>query len=242
MGEIRGSRASGGALHQGFVGLVEVVGEGDDGEDAGNQARNGRGEHEAVGEEGGDPLADAEVAGQELAQGSSQALASGLLVHALGALLLLELGERGTQRARDRVPRQEQAHLVGRHPEQRYVPGLYPLRYRPPGLPGDEEKEGQDQVKDPYQRGVGGEGLLPSVVALEDSLLRLGVAHAFSFVRYAPTLGVPLGSTTRLAGPRPASPARDIPRAAPGLNISSLPRIQPPRPSGVRNGAKICRP
>src|SRR3712207_556481 len=47
-------------LHEGFVGLVEVVGEGDYGEDTCHEARHGRGEHEAVGEERGYPLADAE--------------------------------------------------------------------------------------------------------------------------------------------------------------------------------------
>src|SRR5918998_5958929 len=85
---IRRVRASG-PLHQGLVCLVEVVGEGYDGEDAGNQARDGRGEDEAVCEEGGYPLADAELAGQKLPEGLPQALAPGLLLHPLGALFLL---------------------------------------------------------------------------------------------------------------------------------------------------------
>src|SRR5215218_376664 len=100
-------------LHQGFVGLVEVVGDGDDGEDAGHQTRDGRGEDQSVGEERGDPLADAKVAGQELPQRPPQALAPGFLVHGLWALLLLELGERGAQGARDRILRQHHAQLVG---------------------------------------------------------------------------------------------------------------------------------
>ncbi len=45
---------------------MQVVGEGDDGEDARDKTRGGRGEHETVDEEGGYPLADAKLAGQEL--------------------------------------------------------------------------------------------------------------------------------------------------------------------------------
>src|SRR5215208_7324242 len=82
-------------LHEGLVGLVEVVGNSDHGKDAGYEAGDARREYETVSEERGHPHAEAELAGQELAHGPSKPLAPGLLVDALGALLLPEFGERG---------------------------------------------------------------------------------------------------------------------------------------------------
>src|SRR5215204_7180614 len=81
-------------LHEGLVGLVEVVRDGDDGKDAGYEAGYARREYETVSEKRGHPHAEAELTGQELAHGPSKPLAPGLLVHALGTLLLPQLGER----------------------------------------------------------------------------------------------------------------------------------------------------
>src|SRR5918998_2507920 len=131
-------------LHEGLVALVEVVRDGEDGKDGGYEAGDARREYEAVGEERGHPHAEAELAGQDLAHGPSQPLAPGLLVDALGALLLLELGERGAQGARDRVLGPDQAQLVGRHPEQRKVLCIYPLRYVPSRALYKEEKDSED--------------------------------------------------------------------------------------------------
>src|SRR5918997_6834738 len=98
---------------------MQIVRDGDYAEHGGHEAGYARREHEAVGEEGGHPHAEAELARQELSHGSSQTFAPWLLVDLLGALLLLEFGKRGTQGARYRILGAEQAQLVGRHPEQR---------------------------------------------------------------------------------------------------------------------------
>ena len=75
--------------------MVEVVRDGDDGKDAGYEAGDARREYETVSEKRGHPYAEAELTGQELAHGPPKPLTPGLLVDALGTLLLLELGERG---------------------------------------------------------------------------------------------------------------------------------------------------
>src|SRR5215210_1037323 len=56
-------------LHEGLVGLVEVVRDGDDGKDAGYEAGDARREYETVSEKRGHPHAEAELTGQELAHG-----------------------------------------------------------------------------------------------------------------------------------------------------------------------------
>src|ERR671921_870880 len=81
-------------LHKSLVALVEVVRDGDHGKDAGYEAGDARREYETVSEKRGHPHAEAELASQELAHGPSKPLAPGLLVDALGTLLLPQLSER----------------------------------------------------------------------------------------------------------------------------------------------------
>src|SRR5919202_6889881 len=68
-----------GSLGEGFVRLVEMVGDRNDGEDCGDQARYAWREHEPVGKEGGEPHPEAELAAQQLAYGPAQSLSAGLL-------------------------------------------------------------------------------------------------------------------------------------------------------------------
>jgi hypothetical protein len=56
-------------LRECVVDLLQVIRDGDDGEQGGYEAGEARHEHEAVGQEGGQPHAEAELAYEQLAYG-----------------------------------------------------------------------------------------------------------------------------------------------------------------------------
>src|SRR5215207_2865369 len=193
-----------GLVHQGLVCLMQILGDGDHCEQGGHEAGHARSEHKAVGEEGGHPHTEAELARQELSHGPPQAFASGLLIDLLGALLLLEFGERGAQGARYRILGTDQAQLVGRHPEQHDVLSAYPFRYGPAPEPGYQEEDGEDEVESPGQNTIGGQRyVFALLVPIEDLLRRPAVAHDRSSRNYA--LRVLSGYPLRSAMPKHAS-------------------------------------
>ena len=157
-----------GSLRKGFVGLMEVVGDGNYGEDRGDQTGHARREYEAIGEEGGEPHPEAELAGQQFADGTAQATAPGLLVDALGALLILAFGEWGADHAGHRVVGDYETELVGRHPEQDDVLCLYPFGEGASRASNDQKKSGEDQIEESGQRGVRGEFLILGPVSRKD--------------------------------------------------------------------------
>src|SRR5215210_7748066 len=110
-----------GLLHYCHVCLGQVVGDRDDREDGRHKAREGRREHEPIGEEGGDPMPDAEHADQEFTYGLPPTRAAWLFFDVGRALHLLILGKRGADGARDGVVAHEVAQLVGRYAEEDYV-------------------------------------------------------------------------------------------------------------------------
>src|SRR5215216_1625230 len=135
---------------------MQMVGDGDHGEQGGHKAGYARREHEAIGKEGGDPHAKAELTRQELSDGPSQAFAPWLLVDLLGALLLPEFGKRGAQGTSYHILGTDQAQLVGRHPEQRDVPGVYPFWYGLACKPGCQKEDGEDEVESSGQHTIRG--------------------------------------------------------------------------------------
>src|SRR5215210_992906 len=149
---------------------MEVVRDSKDGQDSRRQAGDARHEYKAVCEKRSYPHAKAELAKYQLPHRLPEALTPGLLLDLLGALLLLELGERGAQGACDSVVSPYHAQLVGRHPEQRDILCVYPLGYISSGALGDQEDNAEDQVKDAHKRSVGGEPLLVAPVTFDDIL------------------------------------------------------------------------
>src|SRR5688572_8919450 len=187
-----------GPVHQGFVCLMQVVRDGDHGEHGCHEAGYARYKHEAVGEEGGHPHAEAELARQELSYGPSQAFAPWLLVDLLGALLLPEFGKRGAQGTHDRILRANKAQLVGRHPEQRDVTGVYPFRYGPARKPGRQEEDGEDEVESPGQHTIRDQRYIFALLVLLEGLPgRPAIAHDRSLRNYAYPFSVNIPSASR---------------------------------------------
>src|SRR5207244_10528051 len=82
------------------VSELQDIGDGGRREDGGNETGSARGEHQAERESGCDPLADAERAGDELADGLAQALALHLFVDFARSRVASVLRERRSQGTR----------------------------------------------------------------------------------------------------------------------------------------------
>src|SRR5215211_5553154 len=186
---------------------MQMVGDGDHGEQGGHETSYARREHEAVGKEGGHPHAQTELARKEFSHGPSQAFTPWLLVDLLGTLLLPEFGKRGAQGTRYRILGTDQAQLVGRHPQQRDVPGVYPFRYGPACKPCCQKEDGEDEVESSGQHTIGGKRhVFALLVLLEGSLGRASIAHYRSSRHYAHLVrafsGYPLSVTMPKHAPR----------------------------------------